>query len=223
MGERQGRDPRTAASPPAEFGAPARLEKGPNIISLPTFAPLPARIVGPVLLKLGDDVSTDEIVPAGARVLPYRSNIPAMADFAFDMLDGSYPERARQAGDHLVVAGSNYGQGSSREHAAIVPRYLGLRAVLAKGFARIHRQNLLNFAVLPLTFVNPTDHERIEPGDILAIDDAPTALRRGPTIDVVNETKGDSYEVRHRLTAREIDILLQGSLLAATAQQQSSS
>jgi aconitate hydratase len=198
---------------PADPGSQVPLEKGPNIISLPSFDPLPDVLSCVVLLKVGDDVSTDEIMPAGARVLPYRSNIPAMADFAFDALDESYPERARQTGDHVIVAGTNYGQGSSREHAAIVPRYLGLRVVLANSFARIHRQNLLNFAVLPLTFVDPADYKRIEPGDVLTIRDALSALARAPTIEITNDTRGETYPVRHSVTARQLDVLRHGSLL----------
>ncbi len=200
--------------PPVD-GTNVPLLKGPNIISLPTFDPFPDELAGPVLLKLGDDVSTDEIMPAGARVLPYRSNIPAMAEFAFDAVDDTYPERAREAGDHLIVAGSNYGQGSSREHAAIVPRFLGLRVVLAKSFARIHRQNLLNFAVLTLTFVDPDDYARIEAGDTLAIHGGITALRQAATVDVVNETRDESYTARHALSPRQIEIMEYGSLLAA--------
>ena len=201
-------------------GPDVRLEKGPNIVSLPEFDPLPDRLAGPVLLTLGDDISTDEIMPAGARVLPYRSNIPAMADFAFDVVDETYPERARETGDHFVVGGDNYGQGSSREHAAIVPRYLGLRAVLAKSIARIHGQNLVNFAVLPLTFVDPDDHDRIDQGDELVIDDPAGQLRRGPQVEIANATKGETYVMRHRLTGRQVDIVTRGSLLAAIRDRQ---
>ncbi|MGH9120233.1 MAG: aconitate hydratase [Acidimicrobiales bacterium] len=204
---------------PVERRRNVRLEKGPNIVSLPDFDPLPDRLSGPVLLKVGDDISTDEIMPAGARVLPYRSNIPAMADFAFDVIDSTYPVRARQASDHFVVGGRNYGQGSSREHAAIVPRYLGLRAVLAKGFARIHRQNLVNFAVLPLTFVDAGDHDRIEAGDVLRIDDPPAQLRRAATIAVANETRNETYVLEHGLSHRQIEIVLRGSLLDAIREQ----
>jgi predicted aconitate hydratase len=205
---------------PADARSRVQLEKGPNIISLPSFDPLPDVLSCPVLLKVGDDVSTDEIMPAGARVLPYRSNIPAMADFAFDALDESYPDRARQTGDHVIIAGTNYGQGSSREHAAIVPRYLGLRAVLANSFARIHRQNLLNFAVLPLTFVDPADYERIEPGDVITIRDALSALARAPTIEVTNDTRGETYPMRHGVTARQLDVLSHGSLLDTIGRNQ---
>jgi predicted aconitate hydratase len=196
------------------------LEKGPNIVSLPEFDALPGHVSGPVLLRLGDDISTDEIMPAGARVLPYRSNIPAMADYAFDIVDESYPDRARATGDHFVVGGDNYGQGSSREHAAIVPRYLGLRAVLAKSFARIHWQNLVNFAVLPLTFGDPVDYDRIEQGDVLAISEPADQLRGGDGVDVVNETKGETYSMRHRLTARQIEIVARGSLISVIRDRQ---
>jgi aconitate hydratase len=198
-------------------GQSVPLEKGPNIISLPTFEPFPDELSGPVLLKVGDDVSTDEIMPAGSRVLPYRSNIPAMAAFAFDVIDNSYPDRAKKTGDHFVVAGSNYGQGSSREHAAIVPRFLGLRAVLARSFARIHRENLVNFAVLPLTFADPGDYDRIEPGDRLGLRGVGQALRLRPTLDVVNESRGETYQAEHRLIPRQIEIMLRGGLLERQA------
>jgi aconitate hydratase len=171
-------------------------------------------------LKLGDDISTDEIMPAGARVLPYRSNIPAMADYAFDIVDDTYPERARAAGEHFVVGGDNYGQGSSREHAAIVPRYLGLRAVLAKGIARIHWQNLVNFAVLPLTFTDPGDYDRIDQGDVLAISDPAEQLWRGNRVEVVNETKGVTYSMRHHLSPRQIEIVARGSLISVIRDRQ---
>ena len=144
------------------------IEKGPNIASLPTFVPLSDTIEGPVLLKVGDDVSTDEIMPAGTRVLPFRSNIPRIAEFSFDIIDPTYAARAKQTRAHVVVGGSNYGQGSSREHAALGPQFLGLRAVVVKSFARIHAQNLINFGVLPLTFVDPADYVAIQAGDVLA-------------------------------------------------------
>jgi aconitate hydratase len=205
---------------PPEDGRDVPLEKGPNIVSLPEFDPLPERVSGPVLLVVGDDISTDEIMPAGARVLPYRSNIPAMADFAYDMVDETYPERARETGDHFVVGGDNYGQGSSREHAAIVPRFLGLRAVLAKSIARIHGQNLVNFAVLPLTFTDLDDYARIDQGDVLAIAEPAEQLRRGDRVEVVNESKGEAYVLRHRLTARQIEIVARGSLISVIRDRQ---
>src|SRR5947209_3165588 len=167
--------------PPPESSGDVELVKGPNIASLPDFEPLPDRIEGPVLLKVGDNVSTDEIMPAGQRVLPFRSNIPKMAEFAFDVVDETYPRRAsdvRDAGGHFVVGGENYGQGSSREHAAIAPRFLGLRAVIAKNFARIHWQNLVNFGILPLELADPADYDRVEQGDVLVLDGIREALAR---------------------------------------------
>jgi len=205
---------------PPQDGRDVPLEKGPNIVSLPEFDALPARVSGPALLKVGDDISTDEIMPAGARVLPYRSNIPAMADYAFDIVDDSYAERARATGDHFVVGGDNYGQGSSREHAAIVPRYLGLRAVLAKTIARIHGQNLVNFAVLPLTFLDPGDYDRIEQGDVLAIAEPAEQLRSGDRVEVVNESKGEMYTMRHRLSPRQVEIVARGSLISVIRDRQ---
>ncbi len=175
---------------------------------------------GPVLLKLGDDISTDEIMPAGARVLPYRSNIPAMADYAFDVVDETYPERARETEHHFIVGGDNYGQGSSREHAAIVPRYLGLRAVLAKTFARIHYQNLVNFAVLPLTFTEPRNYDRIEHGDLLSITEPAEQLRRGDRVEVVNESRGETYPMQHRLSPRQVEIVARGSLISVIRDRQ---
>lgn len=200
-------------TPPAEADEHIELEKGPNIVSLPEFGPFPTRLSGPVLLKVGDDISTDEIMPAGARVLPFRSNIPAMADFAFDPVDQTYPTRAREAGDHFVVGGSNYGQGSSREHAAMVPRHLGLRCVIAKSFARIHAQNLANFGVLPLVFADPDDYERIQPGDRLDLDRDVDTWRRGSTVSVTNATRDRCYVLQHHLTDRQLDIVLRGGLL----------
>src|SRR5439155_9689700 len=145
------------------------LEKGPNIQALPILDALPDALAATVLLKLGDDISTDEILPAGARVLPYRSNIEHLSEFAFAPIDRSYPERAHKTRGtgHVIVAGKNYGQGSSREHAALAPRFLGLRVVIARQFARIHRENLVNFGVLPLTFVDAGDYDRIAQGDVL--------------------------------------------------------
>ncbi len=201
---------------PPSPGAEAELERGPNIVPLPEFGPLPAEISGPVVLKVGDDVSTDEILPAGARVLPFRSNLPAIAQFTFDQVDRSYVERAEEAGYHLVVGGSNYGQGSSREHAAAAPRYLGLQAVLAKDYARIHWQNLANFGVLALEFADPADYDRIDQGDELTLPAVREALERGDTkIVVANRTKDETYETEHRLTPRQVDMVLKGSMMNA--------
>lgn len=192
------------------------LERGPNIAPLPALDALPDQLSLPVLLKVGDDLSTDEIMPAGARVLPYRSNIPRISEFCFDMVDQSYPARARavrELGGHAVVAGRNYGQGSSREHAALAPRYLGLRAVITAGFARIHWQNLVNFGIVPLTFDDPSELGRIESGDILELKDLRRQVRDTQQVIVENVTRRRSFTTRHELSGRQIEMLLAGGLI----------
>ncbi|HUF10605.1 MAG TPA: aconitase family protein, partial [Rhodothermales bacterium] len=201
--------------PPPLNGEDFELEKGPNIASLPDFEPLPDTLEGPVLLKLGDDVSTDEIMPAGARVLPFRSNIPEISRFVFSQIDSSFYERTqlyRKSGS-FVVGGENYGQGSSREHAAIAPRYLGLRVVIAKSFARIHLRNLANFGILGLTFVDPRDHEAIEQGDTLALRNLRQAIENDGEIKLLNLTRDETYWVRHSLTSGQKASVLAGSLI----------
>ncbi len=201
-------------SPPSiEQGRKVELIKGPNIHSLPQFDALPDTVTLPILLKMGDHISTDEILPAGAKVLPYRSNIQKIDDFSFERIDPTYLQRARavrSSTGHAVVAGENYGQGSSREHAALAPRNLGLRIVLAKSFARIHRQNLINYGVLPLVFSQPSDHDRLQQADILKT----SALRQGLRKDgiVVFHCHGQ-IAARHDLTARELDVVLAGGLI----------
>jgi len=197
------------------------LVKGPNIRSLPELDPLPDALELPVLLALGDDVSTDEIMPAGAKVLPYRSNIQKIDDFSFERIDTSYLERARAAREttgHAVVAGSNYGQGSSREHAALAPRNLGLRVVLAKGFARIHRQNLINYGVLPLVFADEGDYERVERGDVLIAAALHRTLERGAEVELELQGKG-AIATRHGLTERQRAVVLAGGLINWRRQQ----
>ncbi|MGW5106536.1 aconitate hydratase [Nocardia sp. NPDC004123] len=197
-----------------------RPVKGPNISSLPPLAPLPERIEGPVLLKVGDNISTDEISPAGARALPFRSNIPKLAMFTFTQIDETYPERAQRVSEsgHLIVGGENYGQGSSREHAAITPRYLGLRAVIAKSFARIHWQNLANFGVLALEFADPADYDGIDRDDFLRIDD-PGEIAHRTTLQVLNMSKETTFTVRHRLSPRQVQDVLAGGLIPRLAQR----
>ncbi|MES1928403.1 aconitate hydratase [Salinisphaera dokdonensis CL-ES53] len=188
------------------------LVKGPNIKSLPDFDGIPDEFELPVLLKVGDDISTDEIMRAGAEVLPFRSNIPAIAEFVYDVVDEEYPTRAKSTGDHIIVGGSNYGQGSSREHAAIAPRYLGLRAVIAKDYARIHWQNLVNFGVLPLIYTNSDDHESLKQGAKLSIKGLHKALAESDTVTV--EVKGgEPIECRHGLSPRQVEILMAGGLI----------
>ncbi|SFU74040.1 aconitate hydratase [Halomonas korlensis] len=201
--------------PPAEDSGLVELIKGPNVKSLPDFEPIPAEFAGPVMLKLGDDVSTDEIMPAGAEVLPLRSNIPAIADYVFRAVDPDFSQRAKALdGDgFFLVAGRNYGQGSSREHAAIAPRYLGLRAVCAISYGRIHRQNLANFGVVPLTFANPDDLDACDQDDELVLDDVVAALGKGDEVTLHNRTKEQRYTLHHDLSKRQIDMIRFGSLI----------
>jgi predicted aconitate hydratase len=200
------------APPGPEKARATKTVKGPNIRSLPEFDALPDQFEVPVLLKMGDDVSTDEIMPAGARVLPYRSNIYRIAEFCFERIDSGYVERARNAAatGHAVIAGDNYGQGSSREHAAIAPRSLGLRLVLAKSFARIHRQNLINYGVLPLVFQNTRDYDRLGPADTLVANDLRGALGRGSDIILLC---GRPIHTKHNLSSKQIAIILAGGLI----------
>ena len=196
-----------------------QLQRGPNISTLPDAPPLPDELELPVLLRMGDDISTDEISPAGARALPYRSNIPKLAEFTFRGVDGDYPRRAREAGPHAVVAGQNYGQGSSREHAAICPRFLGLAAVIAQSYARIHWQNLANFGVLALEFAQPDDLSRIEPGDVLRLDGLREQLAGGAELTVTNTTRDQRYPLRHRLSTRQVDAVLAGGRIPLLADE----
>ncbi|MBJ8348959.1 aconitate hydratase [Antrihabitans sp. YC2-6] len=198
------------------------LVRGPNISALPDFEPLPDRIEAPVLLKVGDDISTDEISPAGARALPFRSNIPKLAEFTYTQVSEDYPERAKKIAEstgHVIVAGENYGQGSSREHAAITPRYLGLHAVIAKSFARIHWQNLANFGVLALEFTNADDYDRIDEDDTLVLDGLRDLLPGGPDAEVHNTTKDEKYPLRHRLSERQVEAVLAGGRIPLLARR----
>ncbi|HEY3821916.1 MAG TPA: aconitate hydratase [Polyangiaceae bacterium] len=198
------------------------LVKGPNITSIPPLhAPHDDQVL-PVLLKLGDDVSTDEILPAGLRVLPFRSNLQAISRFCFERVDPTYSERAVAArggaaqrgprGEHAIVAGRNYGQGSSREHAALAPAYLGLRVVLALSFGRIHMQNLANFGVLPLVMESRAEYEQIRAGDRIRIHALSGSLKRGRAPLVEDATNGHALRVRCELSARQVDMLLAGGL-----------
>ena len=205
---------------PAAEAALQELEKGPNISSLPDFPELPDHMEAPVLLKVGDNVSTDEISPAGARSLPYRSNVPKLAEFTYTQIDETYPARARETREgHFIVGGENYGQGSSREHAAITPRHLGLHAVLAKSFARIHWQNLANFGILALEFENPADYDRIDPGDVLTLDGLREQLPGGPNLTAHNATKDEDYRLRHRFSQRQVDAVLAGGRIPLLARE----
>jgi len=201
--------------PPPDDGAEYELEKGPNIKSLPLFGQLPDSIEGPVMLKVGDNVSTDEIMPAGSRVLPFRSNIQAISQFVFVQVDESFPSRAIKFQDKgfIVVGGSNYGQGSSREHAALAPRYLGLQVVLTRGFARIHAQNLVNFGILPLTFADPNDWDKISRDDVLLLSGLRMAIKKGHDVAVFNKTKNQTYMARHNMSDRQVEVMLSGGMI----------
>ncbi len=197
---------------PVEQAREVALVKGSNIKSLPEFDALPDGLDLPILLKMPDDVSTDEIMPAGARVLPYRSNLQKIAEFSFERIDPTYVARARAiVAGHAVIAGKNYGQGSSREHAAAAPRYLGLRMVVAKSFARIHRQNLINYGILPLLFVNPTDYDRLEMNDMLRVRDLRQKLEAGGRI--LLESSNAAIETQHGLTSDQIETILDGGVV----------
>ena len=202
--------------PPEAEAKQVELVKGENIKSLPEFDELPDALDVPVILKVGDNISTDEIMPAGARVLPYRSNIAMMAEFVYIQVDDTYPTRAAEtAGEHAIVGGENYGQGSSREHAVIAPRYLGLRVVVAKSFARIHWQNLANFGVLALEFANPDDYDQINRDDVLHFTGLRDALRHGRTITAALD--GREVEFRHRLSERQVSMVLAGGRIPLRA------
>ena len=202
LGEREARD--------------VELVKGENVKSLPEFDPLPDDMELPVMLTVGDDVSTDEIMPAGSRVLPFRSNIPKMAEFVYLQVDDTYPTRAAESdGGHAIVGGDNYGQGSSREHAVIAPRYLGLRVVVAKSFARIHWQNLANFGVLPLEFEDPADADRISRDDVLRFTGLRAALESSTRVPA--QVNGEEIALTHRLSARQVSMVLAGGRIAHRA------
>lgn len=201
---------------PAPVGEADRVAiiRGPNIGPLPPSAPLPDRLRLPVLLKVGDQVTTDQIMPAGARVLPYRSNIEKLSDFCFESTDPGFPKRARQAGGGMILGGDNYGQGSSREHAALVPLFLGIRAVIAKSFARIHEANLINAGLLPLTLFDPDDYDRIREGDRLTLEDIHEGLEKGRLTLIPEGDPSRRIDLVCRLTPRQQIILRAGGLLA---------
>jgi len=202
---------------PPDDGSKITIRRGPNIKPLPLAQPPAKTIEAAVVLKVKDNITTDDISPAGAKYLPLRSNIPALAEHTFEGIDPAFARRAREAGQGIIIGGQNYGQGSSREHAALCPMYLGIKAVIVQSFARIHRSNLVNFGILPLAFANPADYDRIEAGDALAID-LSTGLSQ-EEIAVTNTTRGFTFKVRHNLSDRQRAVLLAGGLLNYTRQQ----
>jgi aconitate hydratase len=197
---------------PPEDGSAVEIIRGPNIKPMPEFEALPDTLEGAVLIKVGDNVSTDGIMPAGARVLPYRSNIPAISEFVFEGIDPDFPQRAKDNRGGIVIGGENYGQGSSREHAALAPRYLGVRVKIVKSFARIHKANLVNFGILPLTFADNADYDKIQQGDTLTLPDVRKAVADGKTEIMV---KAGNKEIITKLdvSERQRNILLAGGIL----------
>jgi aconitate hydratase len=231
-------DPRTLSSRPPRIVMPKRflvddsmilspssrpeevvIERGPNIQPLPTRGPLEDFVEGTVILKVGDNISTDDILPAGAKVLPLRSNIPAISHYLFERVDADFYGRAIQLGGGFVVGGDNYGQGSSREHAALAPMHLGIKAIFAKSYARIHRSNLINFGILPLTFKDPDEFQRIEQGDRLRVEEIRNRLKGNGFLEIENITKQRVFEASHGLNQREREVLLAGGLLNYTRER----
>lgn len=192
------------------------VERGPNIKPIPKGVPTAESLSASLILKVGDNITTDHIMPAGAKILPYRSNVPKLSEFCFTVSDPEFPERAKKMGGGIIVGGSNYGQGSSREHAALVPLYLGVKAVIAKSFARIHLANLINFGILPMTFKNEADYDAFDLGDEIEISGLREAVRSMDSVVLTNKTKGSSCELVITLTARQREILLAGGTLNYT-------
>ena len=203
---------------PADKAADAPVLRGPNIKPFPAGKPFPDALAAKVVLKVGDNITTDHIMPAGAKILPFRSNIPMLSNFCFQVCDPTFPERARAAGDGIIVGGSNYGQGSSREHAALVPMYLGIRCVIAKSFARIHAANLVNAGILPLTFETPEDYDTLEQDAVLRLTDIRDGMERG-RLEAVEEATGKTIRLLCSLTDRQRRMVLAGGLLNETKER----
>ncbi len=205
--------------PPLKDTSDVKVIKGPNIKDVPVKEPLKDRIEAEVLLKVGDNITTDDIMPAGSKLLPFRSNIPKISEFVFAGIDATFSKKANELkgkGGCIIIGGENYGQGSSREHAAMAPMFLGLQAVIAKAFARIHKANLINFGILPLQFKNPSDYEKAEKGDRLVIKDVINSLNSSQVYKVENITKAAAFEAVSDLNDRQKQIIIKGGLLPYT-------
>ena len=203
---------------PPEEAADVEILRGPNIKEFPAGEPVSDEIAAPLVLKVGDNITTDHIMPAGSRILPYRSNIPHLSQYCFEVCDPSFPERAKEAGRSIIVGGENYGQGSSREHAALVPLYLGVRVVITKSFARIHVANLINAGIMPLTFADPSDYDKINQGDALRLTGILQGMQSGE-MTLIDETTGQSFVLACQFTERQKEILLAGGLLKYVAKE----
>ncbi len=202
--------------PPLENPGEVEIIRGPNIKPLPLNQPMKQEVTGEVILKTGDNITTDDIMPAGAKILPLRSNIPAIAEYVYQGIDPDFACRAKEKGGGFIVGGDNYGQGSSREHAALAPMYLGIKAVIAKSFARIHHTNLVNFGIMPLIFENPEDYKEIQQGDDLEIKNITQDNLLKGQLEVLNKAKNRSFRVNHVLSPRLCDVILAGGLLNYT-------
>ena len=201
---------------PAEEPASVEVVRGPNIKPFPINKEMPASVEGVALIKVGDNITTDHIMPSNAKLLPYRSNIPYLAEYCLTPCDPEFPKRAKENGGGFIVGGSNYGQGSSREHAALAPLQLGIKGVVAKSFARIHMANLINSGILPMTFVNEADYDRIANGDVLVLENVREQIKAGNDLVLKNKTTNTEIKVKTALSGRQVDIMLAGGLLNYT-------
>ncbi len=201
---------------PSDDPASVEVSRGPNIKALPIQEPLPATLAGKVLIKLDDNITTDDITPAGVW-LKYRSNVPKYSEAVFAQINPDFHKHAQDSGGGFVIGGDNYGQGSSREHAALCPMYLGIKAVITKGFARIHKDNLVNFGILPLSFADVADYDKIDDGDDLELGDVKNEISSGSEfVTLKNTTKGTEIKLTHGYTQRQIDLILEGGKLNYT-------
>jgi aconitate hydratase len=204
---------------PPDHPEAVEVMRGPNIKPLPKGRALPDRLEGEVLIRLGDNITTDDVLPAGADIMSLRSNIPAISEYVFSRRDPDFVKRAQVRGGGFVVAGRNYGQGSSREHAALAPMVLGVKGIIARSFARIHRANLINFGILPMTLESDEEIQRFQLGDHLVIEEVVRRLKEGNALRVFNTTQEQTFAVKVALDGREKDVLIAGGLLRFMRQQ----
>jgi aconitate hydratase len=197
--------------PPSKSQETVKIIRGPNIKQFPNFASLENELSGKILLKVGDNITTDDIMPAGSQILPLRSNIPAISEYVYSRIDPNFSSMAK-SNQGFIIAGENYGQGSSREHAAVACRFLGVRGKIAKSFARIHRSNLINFGILPLVFIDPSDYEKIETGEVINIKSIGNQLKNANN-NILLEVNGKKIECQNKFSRREIDVLLSGGII----------